>query len=567
MNIDQRLRSHLDEQRRAPLDPGAGPAEAIRRGERLRRRNRVGGALASVAIAGAIGLAVVVFPGTPAEVATEPTTQTTIATADAPVPGALSWQAVDATVGYSEELFATAGGFYALSTAPGVTREEDSARQLKAVYRSEDGTAWTHELLGDELWVGDIAGSGPTLYAIGTAPSVASTQPEVTRARVGRSTDGGSSWSYTDLPSVATPPANMGSVTYVSNSTRIAANTTSIVASVNTSYLVDYQALVPSQYRGDGYVVNPTPDGIQVIDQQLLREAEMACEDAWQALDTDGGQPDQIPEPCQALDNPRDDSASGLVAFEASWTELGITDPDPLSFSELFVSQDGVNFDPVATPLANLAELFAVDDGFFALNWDTNSSSMQIWRSTDARTWTRAEDLPPLDWIVAVGALRGGVAIVGTTSQGDSTPRAMVLWSPTGAAPWTQIDLAALLPAAVDGYEHWIDNADIGPLGIAVAVNSWYQAGSDGEARRADSGDTSTTAAPAKEEYHQANHFLFSSDLQAWSVTPVEDLNPAGSDGYIDNISVGSDRVLARIGIFNGTGEPTSIQLIGTPTN
>jgi len=231
------------------------------------------------------------------------------------------------------------------------------------------------------------------------------------------------------------------------------------------------------------------------------------------------------------------------------------------------VSQDGASFDPVATPLVNLAELFAVDDGFFALNWDTNSSSMQIWRSTDARTWTRAEDLPPLDWIVAVGALRGGVAIVGTTSQGDSTPRAMVLWSPTGAAPWTQIDLAALLPAAVDGYEHWIDNADIGPLGIAVAVNSWYQAGSDGEARRADSGDTSTTAAPAKEEYHQANHFLFSSDLQAWSVTPVEDLNPAGSDGYIDNISVGSDRVLARIGIFNGTGEPTSIQLIGTPTN
>src|SRR3990170_2352506 len=538
MNIDQRLRSHLDEQRRAPRDPGAGPAEAIRRGERLRRRNRVGGALASVAIAGAIGLAVVVFTGTPAEVATEPTTKTTIATADAPVAGALSWQAVDATVGYSEELFATAGGFYALSTAPGVTREEDSARQLKAVYRSEDGTAWTHELLGDELWVGDIAGSGPTLYAIGTAPSVASTQPEVTRARVGRSTDGGSSWSYTDLPSVATPPANMGSVTYVSNSTRIAANTTSIVASVNTSYLVDYQALVPSQYRGDGYVVNPTPDGIQVIDQQLLREAEMACEDAWQALDTDGDKTEKIPEPCQVLDNPWDDSASSLVAFEASWTELGITDPDPLSFSELFVSQDGVNFDPVATPLVNLAELFAVDDGFFALDWDANSSSMQIWRSTDARTWTRVEDLPPLDWIVAVGALRGGVAIVGTTSQGDSTPRAMVLWSPTGAAPWTQIDLAALLPAAVDGYEHWIDNADIGPLGIAVAVNSWYQAGSDGEARRADSGDTSTTAAPAKEEYHQANHFLFS-----------------------------SDRVLARIGIFNGTGEPTSIQLIGTPTN
>jgi hypothetical protein len=124
------------------------------------------------------------------------------------------------------------------------------------------------------------------------------------------------------------------------------------------------------------------------------------------------------------------------------------------------------------------------------------------------------------------------------------------------------------MPPAIDGYDHWINDADIGPLGIAIAVNSWYETESGGETRTDQSAKTTTTAVSVVEaEYHQANHFLFSSDLQTWSVTPVEDLNPAGSKGYIDNIVVGTDRVLARIGISNGTGELTSIQLIGTPMN
>jgi hypothetical protein len=569
MKIDERLRNHLDEQRNNPFIRGTGPAEAMRRGERLQRRNRVGSMLASVALVGAVGLAVAVFPATPAEMATEPTTQTTTTAADVLVPDAFSWQAVNATVGYSQELFATADGFYALSTAPGVTREEDADRTLKAVYRSEDGTTWTHELLGDELRVGDIAGRGGTLYALGTAPSVASTDPEVIRARVGTSTDGGASWSYTDLPSVATPPLNMATVIYTSNSTHIAANTTSIVASVTTSYVVNYQALAPPEYQNDGYFVNPTPSGIQVIDARLIEEADIACADAWEAIDTGAVEPAEIPEPCQAFEDGLDLQNSRFVVFEAAWSELGIADPDPLSFSELFVSQDGINFDSVATPFASLADLFAVGDGFIALDWGPNGLTNQLWRSTNGRTWTRADDVPQLDWIIAAGALHGGIAIVGTTTQDEPTPpRTMVLWSPTGAAPWTQIDLATLMPAAIDGYDHWINDADIGPLGIAIAVNSWYETESGGETRTDQSAKTTTTAVPVVEaEYHQANHFLFSSDLQTWSVTPVEDLNPAGSKGYIDNIVVGTDRVLARIGISNGTGELTSIQLIGTPMN
>jgi len=86
---------------------------------------------------------------------------------------------------------------YALSTAPGATEQPDQPVP-QAVYRSTDGVSGTAQPVGDGIRMSDLAARGGRLYAVGTAPSTASS--ETSRPVAAWSDDGGATWSTAPLP-------------------------------------------------------------------------------------------------------------------------------------------------------------------------------------------------------------------------------------------------------------------------------------------------------------------------------------------------------------------------------
>lgn len=116
----------------------------------------------------------------------------------------LVWESGPGTIGSwvtTSAVFGTDGFIYALSTAPGVREIPFGVPIPHAVYRSQDGMTWSHELLadlGEDLFVRDLAQADAALYVVGTAPSAA--DPRGVAVRVGTSSDAGRTWASVDLP-------------------------------------------------------------------------------------------------------------------------------------------------------------------------------------------------------------------------------------------------------------------------------------------------------------------------------------------------------------------------------
>ncbi len=588
MDVQERLASHLEQQRLQLPPAGAGPHAIMQRGRRYRRNRQVAGALGMLAIVlAAVGGAVLLRANAPeADIVAEESRNERIADeapgTGAPLVGvaasggpALNWASAPGVLGFTEDIFEADGMFYALSTAPGVSWSDPGMQPPlpKAIWTSGDGLAWEHTMLSEDLWSSSELGfrSG-LLYLLGTAPSPGNAAGDGLETRVSISADGGRAWDSQILPSVATPPEGVGEVHWVSRQRELAAADPGVLVSVNTSYHLDYQQFIPPELRGNMVEAEPTATGIRVYDYSALADAEERCARAHelraggQATDAD------VEAACAVLESPDTTMAGDQgayvdtreIVYEATWEELGLADFEP-RFAEMHLSRDGRAFEKVPWPFAasaTVSDLVGAGDGFLALVRDLavledGPLQAEVWRSADGVTW---QQLPP---IVAESHIQWvGLADDRIVAMGMGTDTADLFVLDAAGAQWSPIDLTALLPAYEGFQENWVGGAEFGPSGAAVVISSFR-------------GRLVTPPQPQAEgeEYsgeqvadgEVTNYLLFTSDLTSWSVEAVNELADA-HDGYVPALAVGEDRVLLRYvgGAPTGTDRPINHQLVGT---
>ncbi|MEX0698591.1 MAG: hypothetical protein WD354_02555 [Acidimicrobiia bacterium] len=208
----------------------------------MSRRNLVVGLLGAAALAGLIWAAVVAVPMLTGELTASTPPGGRLAATPNVIESNLVWSTGDGTIGSyvtTASVFGNDGFIYALSTAPGVRDMGFGVPVEHAVYRSQDGLEWTHELLagfGADLYPRDIAFSGPNLYLVGTAPSAV--DPSRAVVRVGTSADSGHTWEAVDLE-VANQGGDPAVASAGSMITDVAANGIGTVVGVTSGHQFD----------------------------------------------------------------------------------------------------------------------------------------------------------------------------------------------------------------------------------------------------------------------------------------------------------------------------------------
>lgn len=209
--VERRLERHLDAMARRTAIPAAEPSSARRRAHQrtIARRRAVVGALAAASVVGVVaGVATLARPepstiqtlGDPAVGADPDTTSQPVAdpttTAIVPNPAAATevatparleppafvWKAVepakDKAIGGT--FFGPGASMlptYATSTAPGRSNDDDDVEQF--VWRTDDGIEWERTDIespfAQSFWAPQFVGD--TVFAVGTAPGIAGTEP------------------------------------------------------------------------------------------------------------------------------------------------------------------------------------------------------------------------------------------------------------------------------------------------------------------------------------------------------------------------------------------------------
>jgi hypothetical protein len=516
--LEARVKRHLVDHlgRVDPIESGL--EVTMNRGAQLRRRRQwlmVGGGVAAVVvgIVGAVALAAAFRGGDTEEVATEP--------APALATVALDWFAIEGTLGWSQRtVTAPDGTFYALSTVPG-RRALGPDSFEPAIYVSDDGAVWDFVPLDQDIYANDMAVRDDVIYLIGTAPGTFARGEVI--ATVSSTDDLGGSWDVTELPLAAAPPAELD-VNWVWATTKIAASSESVVAVVTTNFDVDVRSLVPRDALGDTRDVQVTGTGVDIIDWSIFEQLDEQCG----RLDPGDA---ELPEECDAFFS-GDESMAVVDSF--TWEELGVDASNAPAFTEVFVSDDGATFDPVASPFTpgqDLAGLYAVGADFYAFEHSGAS-----WRSDDGRAWEPIGDLPFTNWVAGMGDVDGVPVIAG-----GANGRTVVAWgTPDGG--WERVDLDPILDDfGVPETERWLQSASVGPLGAVVAIQSWDE--------QTGVNDTLLVRGSAPDQ---------------WEVVPLAGLLPTTQDGFSQWVMVGDDEVLVQFSFWNQAGQQ-SIELIGTP--
>jgi hypothetical protein len=357
-----------------------------------------------------------------------------IATADE-----LDWYAIEAPLGHSERLFATASGaFYALSTVPG---QNVNWPPPKAIYKSGDGENWEIIPLDNDNSANDMAADRGSLYLIGTAPGTGNSD-EPAQIVVSASQDEGENWSTTLLPTVAAPPGG-APIEWTNLTTTIAASDEAVVAVVQSQFFLDYRQIVPTEFAGE-YGYSPRAEGVDVIDHRLLDQMYMNCEREMEAA---GGDFSGVSEDCRRLFEEGDESF-GSIAF-ITWEEMGLPEGGEPVFSEMFVTTDGITFEAVESPFtagSEVSGLFGLPDGFLGVESDRGRTV--VWRSDDGRTWEQAAGMPDFGWVTNAGAFGDRAVVMGQAPQGDS----MVAWS---SEDWSLIPIDEITGMS-GGYSNWV---------------------------------------------------------------------------------------------------------------
>jgi hypothetical protein len=430
------------------------------------------------------------------------------------------WTVTDNGLAFVQASSVGDSGLYAVSTAPGTPIEDfPDGDAPRAMYRLTAEGSWAPIALeGDDPAIARVTERGGTLYALSTS----SASGEHGRPTGSISTDGGASWSSVPLGTVTPPndavPWNLHyGLDVVSTAERTMAIVTAAVA-------VPYEVVFPEIMEDGDLSVETTDEGLSLVRVSQAEAEARKREETAPPTTVDGGTDDQGP--------------SGEVVRTVPWAELGITGPADLAPETWAYMAEGGDWVEVAIPepsgplIGRSVMLDAASDAFVLTVHemaDEQSSTTATYRSADGQSWD------PLDRPGTGQLLTVGNKLV----QMGSTPEEMTtLHVSTDGVTWSPLDLAELDPAIADlPPDAWIQGAS-GPLGIALVAH-----GADGRAQT----------------------LLFSTDLERWSITNLDDVVPEGT--YTGEVVVGTDRiaVLGHSGVGE-EGSPTrSATMTGVP--
>lgn len=537
MATTDRLREHLNRHGESIVVVGRGSEAAMTSGKRLRHRRQAGYGIGMVMAIALIGVAGFTFRAAdPAE------TNLADSVADVVQEGAIAaggevsevnvdWHLADTTLsnlysaGWPGTILVSDGTFYALSTAPG------KADPAPTVYASDDGVSWSLSSVRDGIWISDLDANAGSLYAIGTAPGANDDWTGQLEVFAGVSTDEGESWSTASLPVTATAPEGYGNLLFRSVGTRVAAGPGGVVGVVQTRYGLDYSQFVPEEYRGDDFGAGRTGGGIAVVDWTEHAEFAEACEQAMVDSEPEGDRPAE----CESLSGAVPDPAT---VFTATWGELGVEAPND-RYSELFLSDNGIDFEAVPSPFAGteIIDLVATSDGFIGVEYagETGAGRYLFWSSTDGRAWQQMAAPGDLASLAQIGAVDGELVLFGHT--GDAHELTMFT-SADGGATWQSADLLSVLGlgTGLDEKYVWASAADIGPDGVMLSLFS----------------DPAGTA-----------RLYVSADLTDWSELSLEGIHSAGDGTYIHSVARDGD-VVVITGSTVADGPPQWFTATGT---
>ena len=516
MNDDDRLSRYLADQAEAitlaPADLGA----AMRRG--THRRNRRRGAIVAGATLAIVATSLSVIDRG------DPDASVDSDLAAAVVPSSLDWTVVSPTsgLGYSRSTTLVGGVTYSLSTAPGPNDETTSSETH--LYRSDDGAEWAEVALPDGVRPSSLAGSGDTLYAIGTAPASGGGRDLVVSA----STDGAATWSSVTLPdAVAALEARHPGEIIISQPDVAATDATHLVASVVVTANPDVETLLPDDASPNGGW-SISADGVSVYE-------ELPCDAASGEQANDCADP-AITRSSEATAPMPNGPSKPEVKATYTWDELGL-DPELRGLiggrTYVYASDDGVTFDPATLPGdvgGWSGGLLATDDGyrlFLGQEVRESDATTLVLASEDGHTWTRAGSLPGSP--VSAGLLGGRPALAVYTVDGSF---AVQISQPDGS--WVPLDLLAAV-----GGSGGVQDVAFGPLGLAATV--WQE------------GDP------------MASYIVHSADGTTVSAVALADHLDASTS--VIGLSVSADAIVVRVADPKGaTGStPTQHDLVGTP--
>lgn len=533
MSNDDRLDRFLTDQANAISLPPADLAGVARRGARRRSRRR-GAVVASVIVltALAVSVAVVDREGTDANVSNYDL-------ADAS-PSTYDWTVLDpeSGLGYSSSSATLDdGSIYSLSTAPDAPGDEPT--ESGHLYRSTDGAEWSEVSLPDELTASSIAGSGSSLYALGTVPASSGGRDLVLAA----SQDAAATWQQIALPDEVTDlDARHPGEIYISQPSVAALDADHLVAAVTVNAVPHVEELLPTSERGRSY--ESTPDGITVYDD------DTACPDQQlyaQTCATPSTTSTTVVPPADAPGADGRNPAAGhepTVRATYTWEELGL-DPELRALldgrTHVYTTQDGEHFEAATLPeglTGASARAVATSAGYavFVGEWSGEAASTQVLTSPDGVAFTNAPGSPFSGGMGDAGVLGGQPAVA--VFAADGTPYGTTTVRVGRAdGSWTELPLSE--PG--DG----IGAVAFGPLGLAAVV--WEPV---------DGSDVTTP------------HLVHTADGVTLSTVSLEDELGASAANVI-GVSVTADAIFVRIGgpvDDDPSTPPVQKVLVGTPT-
>ena len=455
---------------------------------------------------------------------------------------AVSWQTTSGGLSWTQHMFESDGRFYALSTAPGVTYDDYNGQGLaQAIYVSSDGLEWDANLIDDGFFASGFGIRDDALYVLGTSPASAALRA----GKIGRSTDGGATWAYTDLPLITEAPTEFGRTQGSNTAAQLAVGDVGVLAVFNTMYYVDYWGAIPIEYhdRTKERWLEATDEGIILRDFSGRQDAELACEEAMAAEGyPEYASEEDFPAECTGLRNGED---QGDIVYSVTWEELGLTNGNPTGTSELFYSADGIDFERIDSPfgvMSRFSAFEAIDGGFLVVEQDNQTGASTVWTSTDGRAWTQLPGGPAISWITAVGAMPNGLAIVGDAYTGDRNLTVLSTTTDRGVT-WTSI----AVPRQEGSVEQYTSGAAVGEFGAIVATSIW----------------TYNPEAEYEEGSLQTILYL-TRDYQTWSVIDLGDVIDA-EQYEITNMAAAGDRI--RFDVFEWSlndGSVTRQSYVGT---
>lgn len=527
MSNDDRLDRFLTDQANAITLPPADPAGVARRGARRRTRRR-GAVIASVVVLAAVATSVAVVD--------RDGTDTNVSNLGAVnvAPSTYDWTVLDpeSGLGYSDSsAILDDGSMYSLSTAPG--QAGDGPTESGHLYRSTDGAEWAEVTLPDELTASSIAGSGSSLYALGTIPTTSGGRDLVLAA----SQDGAATWQQIALPDDVTElDARHPGEIYISQPSVAALDADHVVAAVTVQAVPQSDDLLPPADRGRSYT--QTSDGITVYEDTECTDPQIYAQVC---------APPSTVAPGPAADARADEAAERSEAVEQeptvratyTWAELGL-DPELQALLDgrtyVYSTQDGEHFEPATLPegvTGAAARVVATSTGYtvFVGEWSETAASTRVLTSDDGLAFADAPGSPLSGGMGDVGVLGDRPAVAVYAADGTTTVR---LGRADGS--WTELSL--------NGEGDFSGQVAFGPLGLAAVV---YE--------ETDGPDT-----PSASLVHTADGINLS--------TVSLDDQVGASAANVIGVSVTADAIFVRIGgpVDDDPGTPpVQHVLVGTP--